>query len=119
MENFQSGRLYYSAYHDHPNLKPLVLDFAREVGEDVALIENDCRGGEAKKAAAQVHRLKGTAATYGFPVLASKLQEIERHIPNFQEDPATHQQLLDELLELQRISEEIARVYHPQHAIDK
>ncbi len=111
VEHFQPDQAFQSVYHDHPNLKPLVAEFAREVRDDIALIEGYCRVGGAKRVEMQVHRLRGTAATYGFSILASKLQSIERHIPNFQEDPIASQLLLDELQELYKISVEIARIY--------
>jgi HPt (histidine-containing phosphotransfer) domain-containing protein len=66
-----------SRYASDRALRPLVLEFVAELPPAVDALESAGRRGDLAELARLAHRLKGEAATYGYPDLARSAAAVE------------------------------------------
>jgi len=84
-----------SKYAADPVIAPLLIDFARDLPAQMNELAQAAQPQlDQEKVRRLSHRLKGDAATYGYPELAHAAQQIEERAGALGQDPALLTRLL-------------------------
>lgn len=92
----------FSIFHDNAIYRPLIRDFTRNLPQRTTELEQAVNAGDIEGIKFFAHRIKGAAASYGYPKLTSLAAEIEdkvRSLPPNHDDSA--------LIDIERIMNDI------------
>lgn len=99
----------YSRFIDDDIYIPLLIEFAADLPGHISELAVTIGQGDGAKIARLSHRLKGAAATYGYPQLAQIAHEIEALTSNGA-DPSTDLSLTHRLKELHHQLDAVAQL---------